>query len=94
MPDSETFWVLPATLLLLSVIVSVAERLPVAVGVKVTVIVQLPPAATELPQVLFCPKSPGFVPVNPMLLIVSAAFPVLFKVKVCGLLVVPTIWLE
>jgi hypothetical protein len=31
---------------------SEAARLPLAVGVKVTLIVQLPPAATELPHVL------------------------------------------
>ena len=42
----------------LSVSVSVPVRLPVAVGVKVTLIVQLEPAATELPQVLVWVKSP------------------------------------
>ena len=38
--------------LALSVMVTEAVRLPLAVGVKVTLIVQLAPAATELPQVL------------------------------------------
>jgi hypothetical protein len=42
----------------LSVIVRVPVRLPVAVGVKVTLIVQFPPAATEAPHVFVCPKSP------------------------------------
>jgi len=36
----------------LSVILTEADLLPVAVGSKVTLIAQLPPAATELPQVL------------------------------------------
>ena len=49
----------------LSVIFRVAERLPLAVGVKVTVNVQLAPAATEVPQLLVCVKSPGFCPVIP-----------------------------
>ncbi len=35
-----------------SVIVMAPVRVPVAVGVKVTLIVQLAPAATELPQML------------------------------------------
>jgi hypothetical protein len=38
--------------LALSVMLTEAARLPLAKGVKVTLIVQLPPAATELPQVL------------------------------------------
>src|SRR5579863_2873146 len=33
-------------------------RTPAAVGLKVTVIVQLAPAAIELPQLLVCAKSP------------------------------------
>jgi hypothetical protein len=36
----------------LSVMLTEAVRLPEAVGVNVTLIVQLPPAATELPHVL------------------------------------------
>ena len=38
--------------LALSVMLSEAVRLPLAAGVKVTLMVQLAPAATELPQVL------------------------------------------
>ena len=53
-----------------------------AVGVKVTLIVQLPPAATELPQVLVWAKSPGFVPVSAILVMVKAELPVLFRVMV------------
>src|SRR5438874_2678114 len=64
-----------------------------AVGVKVTLIVQLPPAATLAPQLLVCPKSPGLVPVKPMLVMVNAA-PLGFEsVTALAALVVPTFWL-
>jgi hypothetical protein len=59
-----------------------------AVGVNVTVNVQLLDAASELPQVLVCPKSPGFEPVKEMLLMARVAFPVLCRENVCELLVV------
>jgi hypothetical protein len=81
---------LPATLLLLSVTVKVAARLPLVVGVKVTLMVQLAAAATELPQVLVCPKSPGLAPVIAIPVIVSGAFPELDSVNGQGLPVVPT----
>ena len=51
-PLKLTFWTLPAVLLLLSVIVTAAVRVPKVVGVNVTVTVQLLPPATGLPQVL------------------------------------------
>jgi hypothetical protein len=51
-PVRLTLWVLLATLLLLSVMVTEAARLPVAAGVNVTLMVQVPAAATEVPQVL------------------------------------------
>ena len=54
-PLSDTDWGLFAAL---SVSVSVPVRLPVAVGVKVTLIVQLAPGATEPAQVLVWAKSP------------------------------------
>jgi hypothetical protein len=57
-----------------------AVRLPLAVGVKVTLMVQLPPAATELPQVLVCAKSPALVPAIATLLMLKAALPALLKV--------------
>lgn len=41
-------------LLALSVMVSVPATVPAAAGVKVTLIVQLPPLATEVPQLLVC----------------------------------------
>ena len=52
MPVKLTFCVLPATLLLSSVTTSVPLRLPAPAGVNVTLIMQLPPAGTELAQVL------------------------------------------
>jgi hypothetical protein len=51
-PVKLTLCVLPVTLLLLSVMVKEAVRVPGAAGVKVTLTVQLLLAATELPQVL------------------------------------------
>lgn len=66
----------------MSVMVNVAVRVPAAVGVKVRLIVQLPPAGTELPQVLVSEKSPGSAPVICMLVMVRAVFPVLFRVTV------------
>ena len=77
----------------MSVTVIVAVRLPEAAGVKVTLIVQLPLAATELPQVLVWAKSPGLVPAMVRLDIVKAAVPVLLRVTVCATLVELTAWL-
>src|SRR5208337_248779 len=55
-PLSATLCVLPATPLLLSVMVSVPVSVPVAVGEKVTLIVQEPLAATLPAQLLVSPK--------------------------------------
>jgi hypothetical protein len=62
-------------------------RVPVAVGVKVTLMVQEAPAATELPQVLVSAKSP----LAEMLVILNAPLPVLVSVTDWAELVVPTI---
>ena len=78
---------LPAAL---SVIAREAVREPVAEGVKVTLIVQLAPAATLVPQVFVCAKSPLLVPVTAMLVMLSAAVPLFVSVTVCAALVVPT----
>src|SRR5438309_11885845 len=59
-PDNATFCGLPAAL---SVMLTAALRVPMAVGLKVTLIVQLAPAANELPQAWVCAKSPALVPV-------------------------------
>ncbi len=77
----------------LSVILRPPDRVPEAVGVNVTLMVQFAPAATELPQLLVCAKSPLFVPVTAMLVRFSEALPVFESVTVCAALVVPTVWL-
>src|SRR5207237_510593 len=51
----------------LSVMLMAAVRLPAAPGVKVTLMVQLAPAATEPPQLSVSAKSPVLVPVTAML---------------------------
>ena len=84
-PLRETACWLPFTPLLLSVMVRVPVSGPVAVGVKVTLIVQEPLAATLPPQLLVSPK---FALVA-MPLMVSAALPVLLRVTACDPLVVP-----
>jgi hypothetical protein len=71
----------------------VAEREPVACGVKVTVIVQLPPAGTLPPQLLVCAKSPGLFPVKLMPLMLSVTVPTLVNLTGAPGLVVPTGWL-
>ena len=63
------------------------ERRPTAVGVKVTLSVQEPAAATDAPQLWLSAKSPLAV----MLAMVSAALPVLLSVTVCAALVLPTL---
>jgi hypothetical protein len=82
-PDKLITCGLPATL---SVTVMLPVRLPVALGVKVTDIVQLPPAVTEFPQVFVSLKSPEAV----MLLMVTTALPIFTRFVVCAALVVPS----
>ena len=69
---------------------TVAVRVPVAAGVNVTLIVQLPPAATELPQVLVLLKSLAFAPVTEMLVMLRLAFPVFVRTTAWAALVVAT----
>src|SRR5437868_4651428 len=74
---------------------TVALRLPLAVGVKVTLMVQLDPAVSVLGligQVLVWAKSPGLVPARLMLLMVRSAVPLFLSVTVCAALVVPVFW--
>lgn len=78
-PDSATVCGLP---LALSAMLSEAEELPLAAGVKEITIVQLLAAATE-EQVLFSLKSVGLVPVKLTALTVKAALPEFVKVTVC-----------
>jgi hypothetical protein len=84
-PVKLTVWVLPETPLLLSVRVREPVRVPAAVGLKVTLMMQESPAVTLLPQLLVSEKSPLTV----MLATASAALPVLLRVTVWGALVVP-----
>jgi hypothetical protein len=71
----------------LSLTVTAPARGPDAVGVKVTLIVQLAPLARLVPQVFFCAKSPLVV----MLAMLKTALPVLLRVTIKGALVVWTI---
>ena len=89
-PLSATVCGLP---LALSLTETDAVRAPATVGVKTALMVQLPPAATDEPQVLVCEKSPGSAPVIVMLEIDSVAKPELKRVIPLGALLVPTIWL-
>jgi hypothetical protein len=82
-PVRLTIWGLP---LAVSVIVTLPVKVPVVVGVNVTLIVQAAPAATEEPQVLVSPK---FV-LAVIEVMEIAAVPVLLRVTTCAALVVPT----
>jgi hypothetical protein len=73
----------------LSLIVSVPVRLPAAVGLKVTLMVQVPLAATELPHVSVSAKSP----LTAILVIARLTVPPLVRVIALAVLVVPTAWL-
>ena len=60
--------------------VTVAVRVPAAVGLKVTLMVQLAPAATLEPQVLVWAKSLALVPESATLVMLKAALPELVRV--------------
>ena len=71
--------------------VNVAVRVVVDVDVNVTLIEQVPFAATPEPrigQVVNRVKSLEFVPLSVMLLMIRAKFPVFVTVIVCGVLFV------
>jgi hypothetical protein len=70
--------------------VSVAERLPLRVGAKVTLIVQLAPVATEVPQLFVWLKSPALLPLMDIPEMDRTAVPLFVNIAVCGALVVPT----
>ena len=73
----------------MSLTVRVPFRVPVTVGVKVTLIVQLELAANVAGQLLIWAKSP----VAWMLVMFNAALPLLVRVTLCAALEVPTGWL-
>jgi len=75
-PERLTDWGLPAAL---SVMARAAERLPAAEGVKVTLMVQLAPAASAMPQLLVWAKSAALVPKTATLLMFKGALPVLVR---------------
>jgi len=87
-PLRLTVCVLPAAPLLLSVMVRVPVSGPPARGVNVTSMAQELLAATLPPQLVVWLKSS----LMKMLLMVSAALPVLLSVTVCALDAVPTSW--
>lgn len=86
-PESATVCGLPGAS---SLMLMLAVRVPAAVGVKVTLIVQLPEAATVAPQVVVRAKSPALVPLTATPLMLRVALPVLVSVTVCAALVVLT----
>jgi UDP:flavonoid glycosyltransferase YjiC (YdhE family) len=67
-----------------------AVRLAAEAGVNVTVIVQVAPTASELPQLFDCPKLLAFVPVTEMLEMVRAAVPGFDNVMGSAAAAVPT----
>src|SRR2546425_783615 len=74
----------------MSVTLNVGLGEPVVVGVKVTLMVQVALVAKFeglRGQLLVCPKSPGLVPVKPMLVMVSATPLVFDSVTALGALV-------
>jgi hypothetical protein len=71
----------------------VADFDPVEVGRKVTLMVQLAPAARLVPQLLDCENMVELVPVREMLMLVSVVVPTLVRVTVWAALVVFRLWL-
>ena len=61
---------------------------PLAAGLKVTLMVQEPPTAKIMPQVWVWEKSPLIA----MPEMIRVAVPVFLRVTLCGLLLVPTGW--
>jgi len=84
LPVKFTTWGLPGAL---SVITTDAFRIPDAVGVKDTVIVQVAPTAKEGPQVVVSVKSLAFAPEMAMLEMVCGVSPFV-TVTVCEALLV------
>src|SRR5205807_945675 len=76
----------------LSVIVIVPVLVPRAVGVKVTLMVQLAPAATLVPFLQVVPAAGAKSPLGSTLVMVKVVPLPLFNVSVCAGLVVPTNW--
>lgn len=89
-PDSATECGLP---LALSAMFKVADRAPVPLGVKTTLMVAVPPLGATLIGVnVVVVKSEEFVPPNERLLRVSVAVPGLVTVISCAALLTPGAW--
>jgi hypothetical protein len=86
-PDND---ILCGLLNALSVMTTLLDRKPFAVGLNVTLIVQLDLGASDAGQLLVSEKSEAFPPEIVMLLIVSAVRPGLFRVTAFGVLLVPS----
>jgi hypothetical protein len=84
-PDKVTVCV-PA----LSVIVKVAERWLMLMGLKTTLMVQVLLPASDVPQLLVCEKSVAFAPEKAMLVIVRVVAPAFVRVTFCAVLEVPS----
>ena len=72
---------------------SSAVRSAACVGLKLTLIVQIPFGAREPVQALLCAYSEGLAPVNVIVGALSEVVLTLVIVTVCALLVVPVRWL-
>jgi hypothetical protein len=90
MPLSGSFWGLFGAL---SMRLTAAFRLPVAEGVKVTLIRQPLLGGIESGQLLVWEKSLRSAPVIPIDLMVRVALPEWVRVEICGVLAMPTVWL-
>jgi len=66
----------------LSAILRVALRVPAAIGLNVTLMVQVEPALTLTPQLLVWAKSVGLAPEKAMPVTLSDAFPLFVSVTV------------
>jgi hypothetical protein len=73
-----------------SVMVILAEPLPVAAGLKVTLIEHFAPAARLAAHVLVWEKSPLFAPVIEIVVMVSVELPELVSPITCAAPLVPT----
>jgi hypothetical protein len=82
-PVKVAFWVGGVAL---SVTETLPVLLPVASGLNVTVIVQLPPAATLVPDVFVWLKSRAFTPTMVIVVMLRVAVPVLLRVMPCDVL--------
>src|SRR5436309_15763633 len=80
--------------LALSLTASVAVRVPAAVGVNVMLIAQAaPPGGTDPPELLGCAKSPLFVAMIALVVMLRLPFPVVERVISWEGMVVASCWL-